>query len=321
MKREITVKGVVACLFAFFLVLLPLASGASPDTRILLFEKFNRANTYEEIKPLVSGVLANQLAELSTKPDEMHRALNYFQLVSYDPRIVEINDKTSFLVLEHAKSKVSKNERAAYLLSRSDGKNWTLASRVMAQSVITSLWTTEYSPAEFNQSSTCSVRGTGLDPSLNGKQWNLQSAVGFRTKDTIEIDLYPFQLKKTDLDYWKFWSGMAVEPAAFQTSPVNEFHPECRIVFGLDTNNQITFVNVGFNDPKAGYSRVWQGPGWSWAPPQVPKPSTRNGLPSEFPKLEITQNRIKLETAGELDAGNTIRWKAKINIPLWQKGL
>jgi len=76
MKREITVKGVGACLFAFFLVLLPLASGASPDARILLFEKFNRANTYEEIKPLVSGVLANQLAELSTKPDEMHRALN-----------------------------------------------------------------------------------------------------------------------------------------------------------------------------------------------------------------------------------------------------
>jgi hypothetical protein len=176
---------------------------------------------------LVSGVLANQLAELSTKPDEMRRALNYFQLVSYDPRIVEINDKTSFLVLEHAKSKVSKNERAAYLLSRSDGKNWTLASRVMAQSVITSLWTTEYSPAELNQSSTCSVRGTGLDPSLNGKQWNLQSAVAFRTKDKIEIDLYPFQLKK------RTWI--------------------------IDTNNQITFVNVGFNDPKVGYSRVWQG--------------------------------------------------------------
>jgi hypothetical protein len=48
----------------------------------------------------------------------------------------------------------------------------------------------------------------------------------------------------------------------------------------------------------------------------------QNGLPPEFTKLEISKNRIKLETAGELPAGgNGIRWTAKLDLPLWEKGL
>jgi hypothetical protein len=140
--------------------------------------------------------------------------------------------------------------------------------------------------------------------------------VAFRPKDSIEIDLYPFRLKQADLDYWKFWSGMPIEPAAFQISSVNNSHPDCRIIFGLGDDGQITFVNVGFNNPAVRYSRVWQGPGWTWVPPRFP--GSDNGLPPKFPELEITQNRIKLETAGELKG---IRWKAKIDVPLWNKGL
>jgi uncharacterized protein (TIGR02246 family) len=60
-------------LVALSVLLLASAYSVAPDPRILLFEKFNRANNYDEIKPLVSGVLANQLAALSTKPDEMPR--------------------------------------------------------------------------------------------------------------------------------------------------------------------------------------------------------------------------------------------------------
>jgi hypothetical protein len=85
---------------------------------------------------------------------------------------------------------------------------------------------------------------------------------------------------------------------------------------GLGDDGQITFVNVGFNNPAVRYSRVWQGPGWTWVPPRFP--GSDNGLPPKFPELEITQNRIKLETAGELKG---IRWKAKIDVPLWNKGL
>ncbi len=252
----------------------------------------------------------------------MRKALNYLQFTSYEPHIVEINANASFLVLENTKSSIGHDRRAAYLLSRTDEKNWTLASHLTPQMVIPSTWAREYSPAEFNQTSSCSVRGASLDPTLNGKQWNLESATAFRTKDSIEVDLYPFPLKQADLEYWKFWSGMPIDPSAFQSSSVNDFHPECRIIFGLDKNGQITSVNVGFNHAKPHFSAVWQGPGWAWAPPQVPKPSTNNGLPPEFPKLEITRDRIKLETAGELESGeNTVSWKAKIDIPLWDKGL
>lgn len=307
---------------AVFLVLFGCVYGGADDPRILIFKQFNRATTYNELKPLVSGVLAHQFADISTKPDEMRKVLNYLQFTTYDPHVVEINANTSFLVLENTKSTASTEKRAAYLLSRTDENNWTLASRISAEMVITSMWTREYSPAEFDQTSSCSVRGASLDPTLNGKQWNLASATAFRTKDSIEVDLYPFPLKQADLEYWKFWSGMPIDPSAFQSSSVNDFHAECRIIFGLNKDHQITFVNVGFNHPKPHFSAVWQGPGWAWAPPQIPKPSTKNGVPPEFPRLEITHDRIKLETAGKLESGgNTIRWKTKIDIPLWGKGL
>ena len=315
-------KRAAACLAVLF-VLLAGTYGAARDPRIVLFEKFNRATTYGEVMTLVSGRFGQQLARLSTGPKEqMLKALNSFQLISYDPRIVEINEKTSFLVLNNAKSNSFKDSRPTYLLSRSDGKNWTIASCCIEhEAVIKSLWTREYTPAEFNQPSKCSVYGKALDPSLNGKEWNLQSAVAFRQKGWIEIDLFPFQLTKADLDYWKFGSAMPVEVAAFQSSSVNNRHPECRIILGLGKNGQITFVNVGFNDPAVGYSTVFQGPGCAWGSPAFPPPSTQNGLPPEFQKVEITKNRIKLETAGELEGAVVMRWSAKINIPLLEKGL
>jgi hypothetical protein len=307
---------------AFCFAHLTCVSGRATDARIELFEKFNRANSYQEVKPLVSGVLAGQLVQLSSRPEAATAALNHMRLGSYDPRIVEMNSENSFLVLEHAKNAGAKEEVQAYLVSRSDNKKWTLANCVMPQSVIPSLWTNEYSASDFNQSSSCSVREKGLASPLDGKMWDLQSAVAFRDKDKIEIDLNPFPLKKADLDYWKYLSAMPVESTAFQTASVKEPHAECRIIIALDKDGQVTSVNVGFNDPAAHYSKIWQGPGWAWAPPRIPKPSTRNGLPAEFPVLEITKNQIKLVTTGELESGGgTIHWKTKINIPLWDKGL
>jgi hypothetical protein len=312
--------GIFVTVFCF--VHLASVSDRATDPRIELFEKFNRANSYEEVKPLVSGVLAGQLAQLSSRPEAATAALNHLRLVSYHPRIVEMNSENSFLVLEHAKNAGAKEEVQAYLLTQNEKQKWTLANRVMPQSVIPSLWTTEYSAAAFNQPSSCSVQEKGLASPLDGKMWDLQSAVAFRDKDKIEIDLNPFPLTKADLDYWKYLSAMPVESSAFQTTSVKEPHAECRIIVALDKDGQVTSVNVGFNDPAAHYSKIWQGPGWAWSPPRTPKPTTRNGLPAEFPVLEITKNRIKLETTGELESGGgAIHWKTKIDIPLWDRGL
>lgn len=325
-KNQRGLRTIVGGVSVFF-GLLTLLAAAATDSRILLFEKFNRATTYDEVRPLVSGDLARGLEFTSKQhPDLMGTALNYLQFISYEPRVVELNSNNSFLVLEPGKPRLERGdhreEQAVYLVTRDNGTNWTIARRMQTQQIITSLWFKEFSPAEFNQRSSCSVAGTNVDPTLNGKEWNLKSAVAFRKKEDIEIDLFPFPLKQSDLDYWKFWSGKLTDMGSFQTSSLNAFHPECRIVFGLDQNGHVKFVNVGFNNPSPHFSAVWQGPGWSWDPPQFPKPSTSNGLPPEFRTFEITKNRIKLETSGQLEAGGqTIHWNANIDIPLWDKGL
>jgi len=312
-----TVKRFVCCLAVIIACRDTGISGTPMDPRILTFEKFNRAQTYDEIKPLVSGLLARQLAEMGARPEEMRRILKSLQFSSYEPRIVEINDNTAFLVLEHATSAVQKDKRDAFLLSRRTGE-WKLENRVDPRAVVKSLVAQQFSPQESNQVSSCTVTGTGLDPGFNGKQWDLKSAVAFRTKEEIEIDLFPFSLKEADLEYWRFLSGLPVDPAAFQSASVNSFHPECRIIFGLDQDGEITFANVGFNNPQTNFSAVWQGPGWAAMHFQ---PTTAKGLPPEFRKLEITHDRIKLQTTGELQAGRTIRWNSDIEIPLWEKGL
>jgi hypothetical protein len=317
---------IVGRLSVVFGVLTWLAASAA-DSRILLFQKFNRATTYDEVRPLVSGDLARGLEFTSRQhPDLMGTALNYLQFISYEPHIVELNPNNSFLVLEHGKPRLGRDnhreERAVYLLSRVDGINWTIARRMERQQIITSLWFKDFSPAEFNQQSSCSVSGNNVDPTLNGKEWSLQSAVAFRKMEDIEIDLFPFVIKQADLDYWKFWSGMPIDSNALQASSMNHFQPECRIVFGLDQNGQVKFVNVGFNNPTPHLSAVWQGPGWSWALPQFPKPNTSSGLPPEFRTFEVTKDRIKLDTAGQLEAGGqTIHWKVKVDIPILDKGL
>ena len=304
----------------------PYAAMSDPrDPRIVLFAMFNRAKTYDEAKRLISDGLAQALEKTSSQsPENMGKALSYLQFDSYEPSIVELDSSNSFLILQHAKPKLrpNKEERAVYLVSRTGGQNWTVARRMVPQSVIISLWHREFSPAEFNQPSTCSLAGGNVDPALRGKQWTLKSALAFRRKDVIEVDLYPFTLKEADMNYWKYWSGKLMDVASFQTSSLNTSYPACRIVFGLGQNGQVRSVNIGFNNPKPHFSAEWQGPGWSWAPPQVPKPNTGNGLPPEFRIFEVSKNRLKLETGGKLDAGDqTIRWNAKIDIPLWDQGL
>jgi hypothetical protein len=304
----------VATYLATVLVL-PLAflnacSRQQEDPRVAVFERFNRATTYEEAKPLVSGILKDQLDFLNQKgKGEVVKVLNHLKVASYSPRIVEINEASSFLVLENTKPAAS--EKQAYLLSRGPDKTWTLSNRFSAESVNKTLWTTEYSPAEFNQASNCSISDKKLDPSLKAKEWNMQSAVAIRDKDQIEIDLFPFKMSAADLNHWKFMN-MAVDSKLVEDSSLAKPQPYCRIILGLGPANQITFVNFGFDDPTQHYSTLWQNPNPGGAP---------NKLPANFNKLEISGSRINLETAGTIDAGGAIHWNSKINIPIFEKGL
>lgn len=308
-------------LLVAILVLLLTACEAR-DPRIVLFQRFNDATTYEEARPLLSDVLARQLDALQGRPKEQTtKVLDSLRLTSYEPRIVEVNANTSFLVLDNPKSNKGQKARQSYLLVRDDGKQWTLANRLEADLVMKSLWITEYSPSDFNQSSQCSVFGKAIDPSIDGKRWDMESAVAIRYKDRIEISSYLFPQTKADLEYWKNW-GMLMDSAAFESSSLGKNPPMCRLVFGLDKNGQIESINVGFNDPAVHYSALFQDHGWASLPASGSPTSPQTGLPPEFTKLEITKDRIKVETAGEiLSAGSGIRWTTKIDIPLWEKGL
>src|SRR3981081_3228962 len=76
------------------------------------------------------------------------------QLTSYRPRLVEIDDVTNFLVLDNPTSTSSRDTSAqAYLLAKNPTADWTLANRMMADSVLKTLWTTRFRPTEFVQPS------------------------------------------------------------------------------------------------------------------------------------------------------------------------
>jgi hypothetical protein len=303
------------------LVLLLIACEAR-DPRILLFQKFNGSTTYEEARPLLSGVLARQLDVLQGRSKEQtSKVLSSLRLTSYEPRIVEVNTNTSFLVLDNPKSNQGQKARQSYLLVRDDGKHWTLANRLDADLVMKSLWITEYSPSDFNESSQCSVFGKAIDPSIDGKKWDMESAVAIRYKDRIEISSYLFPQTKADLEYWKNW-GMPMDSAAFESSSLSKNPPVCRIVFGLNKNGQIESINVGFDDAAVHYSALFQDHGWASLSASGSPTSPQISLPPQFSKLEITDERIKVETSGEiLSAESGTRWTTKIDIPLWKRGL
>src|SRR5262249_22296312 len=149
-----------------------------------IFERYNQATTYDALKPLVSGVLAEQYAFVVTHDAQrLPRLMAQQQLTSYRPRVVEIDDATSFLVLENIRPKTGADTSAqAYLLRRSGG-NWTLANRMLPDSVFKTLWTTRFTPSQFVQPSHCAIDGKEIAP---------QSALAVRQGDSIDISLYPF---------------------------------------------------------------------------------------------------------------------------------
>jgi len=314
------VKKAHSLLLVEILVLLLTACEAR-DPRIVLFERFNGATTYEEARPLLSGLLAKQFEALQGRPkEETLKVLDSLRLASYEPRVVEVNANTSFLVLDNPKSDKGQKARQSYLLVRDDGKHWTLANRLEADQVMKSLWITEYSPSDFNQSSQCSVFGKAIDPTIDGKKWEMKSAVAIRYKDRIEISSYIFPQTKADLEYWKYL-GMPMDSAAFESSSLSKNPPVCRLVLGLGKNGQIESISAGFNDSALHYSSLFQAPGWASLPSRS-QTNPQTGLPPDFTKLEITKDRIKVETAGEVVSGGSgIRWTLKVDLPVWEKGL
>jgi hypothetical protein len=290
------------------------------DARLAVFEKFNRASTFEEARPLVSGLLASQLDGLHARhPEQVSKVLNSLHLTAYQPRVVDVDDKTSFLVLEQVKSDTVKQSQQTYVLSRSDSRNWTLADRVQAETIVPALWMKQYAPAEFNHSSQCAL--SRKEAATNAPVW--QSALAYRTKDKIEVRLLPFPISQADLDYLKTTqSGTLQSASAAQTSSLQQKHAECRVILVLGKSQRIGALNIGYDDPTLGTSTVFQGPGWATLPAQGAQTGAQSGLPSEFKNVQINRDRIAMETEGDLTSGDQkIRWSIKLDLPLWSQGL
>jgi hypothetical protein len=221
------------------------------------------------------------------------------QVTSYRPRVVEIDEATSFLVLDSVTSGSSRDAGAqAYLMSKSAAGDWTLANRMMPESVFKTLWTTRFAPTEFVQPSSCSIDGRDIKP---------QSAVAVRRQDSIEITLYPFTFSQSDLDYWRQISGMIVSEDALAGSHFNDHKTVvCRLIVKIDKANQLSLLNVGFDDLTSviGRSKVWQ--------PSKPDVST----------LTLQKGQLALTTSGAVGIDKDgIRWNLKIKVPVWEKGL
>src|SRR5437016_1677833 len=88
-----------------FFVAACVCAAEAQDSRIAVFDRYNHASSYDDIKPLVSGELARQYAFVASHDAQrLQQVLAQQRLTSYRPRIVEIDDATSFLVLDNVTS-------------------------------------------------------------------------------------------------------------------------------------------------------------------------------------------------------------------------
>jgi hypothetical protein len=270
------------------------------DARMLVFDRYNHATTYDDVKPIVSAVLAQQYAAVASRdPERLPQILAQQQLTSYRPRIVEIDESTSFLVLENVTSKSSRDRSAqAYLMAKGPGSAWTLANRMLADSVIKTLWTTRFTAADFVHASSCAI---------DDREITTQSVLAIRQQDTIQITLYPFTFSAADLEYWRQVSGLSVRQEAVAGSHFQDRAPAvCRLVIKIDGSNRLSLQNVGFDDSTSSASRssLWQ-------------PAT-----ADVSTLALENDAIKVTTAGAIGTtGNSFRWNVNVIVPVWQRGL
>jgi len=270
------------------------------DARIAIFDRYNHATTYDDIKPIVSAVLAQQYASIASRtPERLPQILAAQQLTSYRPRIVEIDESTSFLVLEDIVSKSSQDRSAqAYLMSKGQNSAWTLANRMLSESVIKTLWTTRFAASDFVQASSCAI---------DDREIKTQSVLAIRHEDTIQITLYPFTFSPADLEYWRQVSGLSVPQEAIAGSHFQDrTSVVCRLVVKIDGPNRLSLQNVGFDDftTSPGRSSLWQS------------------AKADVPILALEKDTIKMATTGAIDtAKDRFRWSVNIRVPVWQKGL
>jgi hypothetical protein len=114
-------------------------------------------------------------------------------------------------------------------------------------------------------------------------------------------------LSQADLDYWRQVSGMEVNESAVTGSHFNDQKTAvCRLIVKIDKANQLSLLNVGFDDRKGAVARsqLWQ-------------PSK-----ADVSTLALENGKIAVVTAGALGGDKDgIRWNLKIKVPVWEKGL
>ncbi len=272
---------------------------AAQDSRLALFDTYNSARTYQDVEPLVSGVLAQQYTAVASRDArQVPEILARQQLASYRARIAEIDDANSFLVVEHVQSKVGHDTSSqAYLLMKSAAGRWTLANRMLPDSIIPALWTRHFNVSEFAQPASCVI---------DGRAFLTRSALAIRRGDSIEITLYPFDFTPADLSYWRQMSGLPSDAVAGESHFSGRVPTVCRVIVKISDAGRPSLLNVGFDDQTSVTARstLWQ-------------PSK-----ADVSRLVLQQDVIELATAGAVGADRSgFRWNVNIKVPIWQQGL
>jgi hypothetical protein len=271
---------------------------SAQDSRIALFDAYNSARTYEQVQPLVSGLLAQQYAAVAKRnPQQIPTVLAQQQLASYRARIVDIDALSSFLVLEQVATKTGSNTSSqAYLVTKTTAGSWTLANRMMTDSVIKALWTRQFNPSDFAQPASCTI---------DGREFVTRSALAIRRGRTIEVKLYPFEFSAADLSYWRQMSGLPPDALASESHFNQRIPTVCRAIVTMDAGGP-ALLNVGFDDSSSGTGRSAL-----WPPAKT-----------DAAHLAIQQDMLELTTAGALGPDRSgFRWNVNIKIPIWQQGL
>jgi len=272
---------------------------AAQDSRLALFDTYNRARSYQDVQPLVSDVLAQQYAAVASRDaQQVPEILAQQQLASYRARIVEIDDANSFLVLEHVQPKLGHDTSSqGYLLVKSAVGRWTLANRMMPDSIIKALWTRNFNVSEFAQSARCVI---------HAREFSTRSALAIRRGESIQITLYPFDFTTADLSYWRQMSGLPPDAGAGESHFGRRIPTVCRVVVKVSDAGRPSLLNVGFDDQASATARsnLWQ-------PSQA-----------DVSRLVLRQDVIELTTAGALGSDRSgFRWNVNIKVPIWQQGL
>jgi len=293
--------------YFLFSIMLSLRTSAGPDTPAAIFDNYNKAKTYKQMRKAVSGKMLDLLLLVKKKRGEKGVLKNAteMRLKSYKSEEIRIAKNIIFLVIKkpvrYQKSAVAGDSKGLIFRKTTEGWKW---SNIFSPSNLRySLWKYSYTPKHFQFDSSFQFDGS--------KSIQMRTAFATIDKDNIVlIDFYPYKMEKVDIEYQKYF-GFITNVSKYKES--NSYKqkknqsPRAYIRLEINKNSEIEHLTVGINNFTDSKGLI--------AISQIKKKlfqnfSFKNGIINLISKAQVETHDKK-----------TLKWDVNLSINVIKKGI